>query len=46
MIGIMNANSHSGYLPKLVKDGFTGPIYCTPATVDLCVMLLRDAAHL
>lgn len=37
---------HSGYLPKLVKDGFSGPIYCTPATADLCALLLRDAAHL
>lgn len=37
---------HSGYLPKFVKDGFSGPIYCTPATADLCRLMLMDAAHL
>lgn len=37
---------HSGYLPKFVKDGFNGPIYCTPATADLCKLLLMDAAFL
>lgn len=37
---------HSGYLPKFVKDGFNGPIYCTPATADLCRLLLMDAAFL
>jgi metallo-beta-lactamase family protein len=37
---------HSGYLPKLVKEGFKGPIYCTPATAELCEFLLLDAAHL
>ena len=37
---------HSGYLPKLVKDGYAGPIYCTPSTADLGRLLLMDAAHL
>lgn len=37
---------HSGYLPKLVKDGFRGRIYATPATIDLCQLLLMDAAYL
>jgi len=37
---------HSGYLPVLVRDGFRGRISCTPATEDLCGILLRDAAHL
>ena len=37
---------HSGYLPVLVRDGFSGPVYCSEATRDLCQILLRDAAQL
>jgi metallo-beta-lactamase family protein len=37
---------HSGYLPLLARQGYRGPIYCTPATADLLRVLLPDAAHL
>jgi metallo-beta-lactamase family protein len=37
---------HTGYLPRLVRDGFSGPVYCTPATADLLELLLRDSAKL
>jgi metallo-beta-lactamase family protein len=37
---------HSGWLPGLVRDGFTGPIFATDATRELCEILLPDAAHL
>lgn len=37
---------HSGWLPVLVRTGFTGPIYCSAATADLARVLLLDAAHL
>jgi metallo-beta-lactamase family protein len=36
---------HIGYLPRLVKDGFGGPIYCTPATAQLAELMLLDSAH-
>jgi len=36
---------HIGRVPRLVKQGFRGPIYCTPATKDLAEILLLDAAH-
>ncbi len=35
---------HIGYLPRLVRDGFNKPVYCTPATADLCELMLYDAA--
>ncbi len=37
---------HSGYLPKLVKDGFKGPAYVTAATGDLLKILLPDSGYL
>lgn len=37
---------HSGYLPALVKQGYRGAIYASPATCDLAAVLLMDAAHL
>jgi metallo-beta-lactamase family protein len=37
---------HSGWLPVLVKQGFKGPIYASPATCDLAEVLLLDSAHL
>jgi metallo-beta-lactamase family protein len=37
---------HVGLLPKLVKDGYKGPIYCTPATMALAKLLLVDSAHI
>ncbi len=37
---------HSGYLPLLAKNGFTGAVYCAEATRDLCEILLPDSGHL
>ncbi|GEO04938.1 MBL fold hydrolase [Adhaeribacter aerolatus] len=37
---------HSGLIPRLVKLGYTGPIFCTPPTRDLCELLLRDSARI
>ncbi len=37
---------HCGWIPRLVKAGFRGPIYATPATIDLCGILLPDSGHL
>src|SRR5678816_2338090 len=37
---------HSGNLPTLVRNGFAGPIYTTPPTIDLCNWMLRDTAFI
>ncbi len=37
---------HSGLLPKLVREGFRGRVYCTAATADIAKIMLVDAAHL
>jgi len=37
---------HTGFLPVLVKQGFSGPIYCTTPTADLVPILLADSGHL
>jgi metallo-beta-lactamase family protein len=37
---------HVGHLPRLVRDGFTGPVVCTEETAELAAIVLRDSAHL
>ena len=37
---------HSGYLPRVCRDGFRGPVYCTSGTADLLRVMLPDAARL
>lgn len=37
---------HSGFLPRMVRNGFTGPVYATPATADLLKIMLPDSAKL
>ena len=37
---------HTGYLPRLVRDGYRGPIYANPATCELARILLPDSAHI
>jgi len=37
---------HCGRLPRLVREGFRGPVYATPATCDLARIMLLDAAHI
>jgi metallo-beta-lactamase family protein len=37
---------HCGWIPRLYKEGFQGPIYATPATTELCGVILPDSGHL
>ena len=37
---------HCGWIPRLVKEGFRGPIYATQPTIDLCGIILPDSGHL
>ncbi|HPQ41805.1 MAG TPA: MBL fold metallo-hydrolase [bacterium] len=37
---------HCGYLPRMVVDGFAGPVYCTEATAEIARIILMDSAHL
>src|SRR5476651_967313 len=37
---------HCGLIPRLVAEGFNGPIFCTPATLDLAKILLLDSAKI
>jgi metallo-beta-lactamase family protein len=37
---------HSGNIPQLVKQGFSGPVFCTHATQDLVNIMLQDSAHI
>ena len=37
---------HTGYLPRLVRQGFSGPVYCSHGTADLLKILLPDAGRL
>lgn len=37
---------HCGYLPRLIREGFAGPIFATPASIDVARLVLLDSAHL
>lgn len=37
---------HCGWLPRLVRDGFNGPVYCTDATADIAAIIVRDSAKI
>ena len=37
---------HSGLIPKLIKQGYKGPVHCTKTTLELCMILLPDSAHI
>src|SRR3974390_1521632 len=38
--------AHPGRLPLLTRAGYRGPIYATPATIEIADLILRDSAHL
>lgn len=37
---------HTGYVPALVRDGFSGPVFATDGTTDLCKLILPDSGYL
>jgi metallo-beta-lactamase family protein len=37
---------HTGYLPRLFRLGYSGPVFCSPGTLELCRLLLPDSGHL
>lgn len=37
---------HCGLIPRLVREGFTGKIFCTPSTLELCELILMDSAQI
>ncbi len=37
---------HCGWIPRLVKEGFSGPVYASQPTIDLCSVILPDSGHL
>jgi metallo-beta-lactamase family protein len=37
---------HCGYVPRLVRDGFSGPVYCTPTTADVARIVMLDSGHI
>ena len=37
---------HCGYLPRIVRQGFKGRVFCTAGTKDLCSLVLPDSAHI
>ena len=46
-VGLTHAHlDHTGFLPRLVKDGFRGPVYCSQPTADLLAVLLPDSGRL
>jgi metallo-beta-lactamase family protein len=37
---------HTGRLPLLAQQGYTGPVYATPATIEMAALIIRDSAHI